>query len=70
MRLWMDDDLRMYTDDQLLQLIAYKGSLQAAAADSNITLVADGADQPHADSKSASNHDKNRRTLADYLRES
>ena len=69
MRLWMDDDLRMYTDEQLLQFIAYKGSLQSAAADGNITLVTEGTELSNVDKESAPNLGKDRRTLADYLHE-
>ena len=69
MRLWMDDDQRVLTDEQLLQPIAYKGSLEAAVADGNIHLVTADSTQTPSAAKPKPNNDGNRRTLADYLQE-
>lgn len=64
MRMWIDQDKRLLTDEQLVRLIAYHGSLQDALTHGNIRLASE--------SSEAERHDEPtqpRRRLADYLAE-
>ena len=64
MRMWMDPEGRLLTDEQLLRLIAYRGSLEDALAQGNIRLVSSLGERS-ADARP----EKRRRKLADYLEE-
>lgn len=66
MRLWMDDEGTLLTDDQVLRTVATFGSLEAACEHSNIRLVEDettnGKSHPWQQSRP-----KTTRKLTDYL---
>lgn len=64
MRLWMDDQDRMLTDEQLLRQIAHYGSLKESLDHSDVRLVADGEHPSVTPRKIA---DAPQRSLKDYL---
>lgn len=64
MRLWMDDQDRMLTDEQLLRQIAHHGSLAASLDHGNVRLVADEVARGSVLREKANVPD---RSLADYL---
>lgn len=64
MRMWMDSEGRLLTDEQLLRLIAYRGSLEEALAQGNIRLVSSLDERP-----TGSRPRGACRKLADYLEE-
>lgn len=84
MRMWLDRDNRLLTDEQLLRLIAYRGSLEETLRkDGDIRLVTS-PDEARSSSRKISAqadvstpansgqtpiHVEPRRTLADYLKE-
>lgn len=60
----MDSEGRLLTDEQLLRLIAYRGSLEETLAQGDVRLVSS------LDERSTGSRPKGaRRTLADYLGE-
>ena len=64
MRLWMDDQNRMLTDEQLLRQIAHHGSLADSLDHGNVRLVADESGRSSVPREKTSAPE---RSLADYL---
>lgn len=64
MRLWMDDQDRMLTDEQLLRQIAHHGSLKDSLAHGNVRLVAESGAREAGPQQNAHIPE---RSLADYL---
>lgn len=69
MRLWVDTEHHMLTDEQLLRLIAYYGSLEEAATHGNIALISDSSPDARQNDGACSSQRRTipRRRLADYL---
>lgn len=64
MRLWMDDQDRMLTDEQLLRQIAHYGSLKESLDHSNVRLI---AGSEHTTAAPRNTADTPQRSLRDYL---
>ncbi len=84
MRMWIDRDGRLLTDEQLLRLVAYKGSLEEALKEKgDIRLVSSGGDRTSSTHELSSNEKpslraglskaeskvSSHRKLVDYLKE-
>lgn len=62
MRLWIDGELRTYTDEQLLRHIAHFGSLEKALEHGDISLLSESKSQ-----RSGMAEKRKPTKLADYL---
>lgn len=63
MRLWQDSSGRLLTDEQVLRILSYEGSLKKALDKSDIVLISQ-ANEQNAPSTRSGEHNL---TLADYL---
>lgn len=62
MRLWIDGELRTYTDEQLLRHIAHFGSLEKALEHGDISLLSESKSQ-----RTRAGENRKPAKLADYL---